>query len=85
MPVLLGLVIPHPKTRRNADKVAALGQANAAESLLKTLPTEIIDASNEGEDNEQQEHEHDHYQHLFGVFASFELVEEVLSRAPKST
>ena len=66
---------------------SALGQASAAQSLLKTLPPGIsaVDEMDAEEDLEFHALEHEQFQQLFVVFACHELVEEVLSRTPKAT
>jgi nuclear pore complex protein Nup107 len=53
--------------------------------LLKTLPPNLTSAVDDDEDNEYQLLEHEDVGRLFGVFACHELVDEVLSRAPKAT
>lgn len=63
----------------------ALGQANAAQALLKTLPPNLTSAVDDDEDNDYQLLEHEDVGRLFGVFACHELVDEVLGRAPKAT
>ncbi|EIW72067.1 hypothetical protein TREMEDRAFT_66694 [Tremella mesenterica DSM 1558] len=65
----------------------ALGQANAAQALLKTLPSDLTDEQMSGADDDENYHqiEHEQFRQLFVVFACHELVGEVLSRAPKNT
>jgi hypothetical protein len=60
----------------------ALGQASAAQQLLSTLPSGIA-----MDENDELYHaaEHESFRRLFAVFACHEAVEEVQSRAPKST
>lgn len=60
----------------------ALGNAAAAQALLKTLPVELA-AIDDDRDNHASEHEH--YRALFTVFACHEAVDDVLSRTPKNT
>jgi nuclear pore complex protein Nup107 len=64
-----------------ADNLA-LGQAGAAQSLFKTLPSNIHHVFAEGEPDRE---EYEDYQLLFGVFACHDLVDDVLSRKPKDT
>jgi hypothetical protein len=62
----------------------ALGNASAAQALLRTLPngiSEIIDDDDTG----YHATEHQGFVQLYGVFACYELVEEVLARSPKTT
>ncbi|RSH80942.1 Nucleoporin nup84 [Apiotrichum porosum] len=61
----------------------ALGQATAAEALLRTLPAEIT--TDAGDDDDSQLLEHDSYRRLLGVFACHEAVDEILSQKPKAT
>ena len=70
------------RTNIRLPLIAALGQANAAQNLLKTLPPGLAEAS-DFEDLEGEEHSD--YQRLFGVFATHDLVDEVYSRTPKAT
>lgn len=68
----------------------ALGQANAAQSLLETLPQGIANPSDDemtGEDDDAQYHrlEHESFRKLFGVLFCHEQVMEVLAREPKTT
>jgi nuclear pore complex protein Nup107 len=60
----------------------ALGKANAALALLKSLPEITADAS---EDDDNQLLEHDQYRRLFTVFAAHDEIDNVLARAPKPT
>ena len=69
-----------------SDKVEAMGQASAAQSMLRTLPPGIAARNEDAYDHElQHELEHQQFQKLFGVFACYDIVEEVLSRIPKET
>jgi hypothetical protein len=81
----LGKLSP-PLRPDRADKIvrSALGQASAAQSLLRTLPKGI---AGQGDENKGGHHgtEHECFVQLFAVFACYELVEEVLSRTPKAT
>ncbi|WOO81998.1 Nuclear pore complex protein [Vanrija pseudolonga] len=63
----------------------ALGQANAAQALLKTLPDfGALDAeADAGHDGQLVEHTD--YRKLLATFAVHDLIEEVQSRAPKAT
>jgi hypothetical protein len=56
----------------------ALGQAGAAQALLKTLPPSLV-----AEDDHIDEH--DSFAALFAVFRNYEIVEDILANAPKST
>ncbi len=69
-----------------SDELTALGQAGAAQSLLKTLPAGIASMDDDIEgDVAHHALEHEQFHQLFSVFACHELVEEVLSRMPKTT
>jgi nuclear pore complex protein Nup107 len=75
------------KSNAIARYFLALGQAGAAQALLKTLPAGISRArgAHDDDDDDDDALEHEQYQQLFGVFACHELVDEVLARAPKTT
>ena len=60
----------------------ALGKANAAHALLKSLPAITADAT---DDDDNQLLEHDSYHRLFGVFAAHDEIDSVLAAAPKPT
>ncbi|KAL1412723.1 Nucleoporin nup84 [Vanrija albida] len=63
----------------------ALGQANAAQALLKTLPDfSALDADADA-DHDGQLVEHTDYRKLLATFAVHDLIEEVQSRTPKAT
>ena len=62
--------------------MTALGQAAAAQNLLKTLPNNIHHVFEEGEADRE---EYEDYQLLFGVFACHDVVDDVLGRRPKDT
>ncbi|KAK8853177.1 hypothetical protein IAR55_003879 [Kwoniella newhampshirensis] len=66
----------------------ALGQANAAHSLLKTLPTSLTmlaTSANPDEDPDCHLLEHASFQRLFSVFASHDVVDDIAARQPKVT
>lgn len=65
----------------------ALGQSNAAQALLASLPPMTIQRAVEQdeEDEDHQLEEHDGMQRLFGVFAAHEMVQEVHARVPGVT
>ncbi|ORY33501.1 putative nuclear pore complex protein [Naematelia encephala] len=74
----------------------ALGKANAALNLLRTLPngisnrgdisdTDDLIEADQDQDQNHQALEHEQFQQLFGVFACHELVEDVMARIPKTT
>ncbi|WWC91661.1 uncharacterized protein L201_006607 [Kwoniella dendrophila CBS 6074] len=67
----------------------ALGKANAAQSLLRTLPSSLLDLLSETpnlEDDEHQLLEYQSYIKLFQIFQSYELlVDYELSKKPKET
>ncbi|WVR00241.1 hypothetical protein IAU59_007383 [Kwoniella sp. CBS 9459] len=72
----------------------ALGQANAAQSLLRTLPTKLLDLiasssnssdSTETEDPEKHILEYQSYTRLFAVFESHDAVADQQLKRPKNT
>lgn len=80
------LVLDRAKsTQSKADVTPALGQANAAQALWRTLPPNLTSAVEDLEDEDYQLLEHEDVIRLFGVFACHELVDEVLGRIPKAT
>ena len=73
-------------SRACTDEAEAMGRVSAAQSMLKTLPADMATRNEDAYDHEfQHELEHQQFQRLFGVFASYDVVEEVLSRIPKET
>lgn len=69
--------------------LAALGQAGAAQNLLKTVPHNLALASRSNIADEPDRNgsalEHEQFKQLFAVFTCHELVDEVLTRVPKAT
>ncbi|WWD19594.1 hypothetical protein CI109_104056 [Kwoniella shandongensis] len=66
----------------------ALGQANAAQSLLKTLPPSLLTlATSSTADEDPEDHllEHASFHRLFSVFASHDVVDDIVARQPKVT
>ncbi len=70
----------------------ALGQANAAQSLLQTLPADIaLPTEEDGMMSDQEDDpghhqlEHESFRQMFSVFACHDQVAEILLRAPKTT
>ncbi|WWC71980.1 uncharacterized protein I206_105939 [Kwoniella pini CBS 10737] len=64
----------------------ALGQANAAQSLIQSLPSSLIDILNpQEEDSENNIVEYKSYLKLFGIFRSYENVSDLELRRPKDT
>ncbi|WRT70272.1 uncharacterized protein IL334_007267 [Kwoniella shivajii] len=64
----------------------ALGKANAAQSLLRTLPPSLLELlSSTTEDPECHVLEHQSYLRLFGIFATYDLVSDMENRRPKDT
>ncbi|KAK4685830.1 hypothetical protein P7C73_g4306, partial [Tremellales sp. Uapishka_1] len=63
----------------------ALGQASAAQALLKTLPSDLEVFQDEEEEDDFDLLEHEQFRHLFKVFACHELVLEVQGKVPKQT
>jgi nuclear pore complex protein Nup107 len=61
----------------------ALGKANAAHALLRSLPS--FASITEEEDGDNQLLEHEQYTHLFGIFAAHDAVDKALAEAPKAT
>lgn len=62
----------------------ARGQANAAHALLKSLPAGVSKFSLDT-DVAGNVMEHEQVLALFGVFAHYEIVDEILSNIPKAT
>lgn len=60
----------------------ALGQANAAHALLRSLPSQLEAVR---ADDETQSDEHHDYVQLFQLFSAHDAVDEVAGRAPKET
>lgn len=69
--------------RNNAD-VSARGRANAAQALLKTLPSGIEKLSFDHDEGENVS-EFEQVRALFVVFANYEIIEDVLGVMPKAT
>ncbi|WWC64631.1 uncharacterized protein I303_107242 [Kwoniella dejecticola CBS 10117] len=64
----------------------ALGQANAAQSLIQSLPSSLVDLLKTlEEDPENNVVEYRAYLNLFGIFRSYEAVSDLEMRKPKDT
>ena len=54
--------------------------------MLKNSLSDVVSPNEDATTSEEySELEHEQFQQLFGVFACYDLVEEVLNRAPKPT
>ncbi|WVQ67012.1 uncharacterized protein L199_005204 [Kwoniella botswanensis] len=89
MPETLGEALI--KSNDVARYFLALGKANAAQSLIRTLPSsllEILSNSSMAEDEENHLIEHQEYLKLFSIFSSYEVLADLESdpnRRPKET